>query len=286
MSHGGMAGACNEDSRIFSSSACLGVLDGFRLCCSGRELLPRPGEQRLLAFLAVRTKADRALVAGTLWPEVSDRHAMGSLRTALWRIRRLTPPLVDCEGELLVLEPSVSTDLSRLTAAIDSATSGRAESLDRLLDLRGDLLPGWYDDWVLSERARLRQLWLHAVEFAASLRLSAGDCLAALRGAVALVAADPCRESAHRLLIRVHQAEGNNQAAINQLDSCLALLTEDGVPPSSHLRQLADALRRPVIRPTPQPRIELPASTWSAPERGRHIIRRPATRGHARSRQP
>jgi len=87
MSQGGMVKA----SGTFMSGARLDVLDGFRLCCAGRELLPRPGEQRLLAFLAVRTKADRALVAGTLWPEVTDWHAIGSLRTALWRGCRPIP---------------------------------------------------------------------------------------------------------------------------------------------------------------------------------------------------
>ena len=46
--------------------------------------------------------------------------------------------------------------------------SGRTMSGDlELLDLEADaldLLPGWYDDWTILERERLRQRVLHALE--------------------------------------------------------------------------------------------------------------------------
>jgi DNA-binding SARP family transcriptional activator len=72
-----------------------------------------------------------------------------------------------------------------------------------------DLLPGWYDDWALMERERIRQRLLHALE-ALSVRLAClgrfGD---AVDAALLAVGAEPLRESAQRALIEAHVAEGN-----------------------------------------------------------------------------
>ena len=59
--------------------------------------------------------------------------------------------------------------------------------------------------------------------------LAMGAALAALRS-------DPLRESTRRLLVRIHLAEGNVDAALHQVDSRRRLLqTEVGVRPSPAL---------------------------------------------------
>jgi DNA-binding SARP family transcriptional activator len=73
----------------------------------------------------------------------------------------------------------------------------------------GELLPGWYEDWVLVERERLRQLRMHALEALAEKLTEAGRYGVAMQAAYAAVRADPVRESAHRAVVRVHLAEGN-----------------------------------------------------------------------------
>ena len=79
-----------------------------------------------------------------------------------------------------------------------------------------DLLPSWYDDWVIVERERLRQIRVHALE-ELSRRLAAGHRYGdAIDAALAAIAADPLRESAHRRLIEAHLAEGNVSEAIRQ----------------------------------------------------------------------
>jgi hypothetical protein len=72
----------------------------------------------------------------------------------------------------------------------------------------GELLPGWYEDWVLVERKRLRQLRMHALEALAEKLTEAGRYGVAMPAAYAAVRADPVRESAHRAVVRVHLAEG------------------------------------------------------------------------------
>jgi two-component SAPR family response regulator len=53
----------------------------------------------------------------------------------------------------------------------------------------GELLPGWYDDWILLERERVRYLQLHMLEVAADQLLRKGRLAAALE--FAAYRADP-----------------------------------------------------------------------------------------------
>ena len=66
--------------------------------------------------------------------------------------------------------------------------------------LSGELLPDWYDDWVLLEAENWRQLRLHALEVLAGLLTAAGRYGDAAAAALAAVRADPLRESAHAAL--------------------------------------------------------------------------------------
>jgi DNA-binding SARP family transcriptional activator len=72
-----------------------------------------------------------------------------------------------------------------------------------------ELLPGWYDDWVLLERERTRQRLLHALEALSREHRAAGRCAEAVEAALVAVNAEPLRESAHRELLESHLAEGN-----------------------------------------------------------------------------
>jgi DNA-binding SARP family transcriptional activator len=72
-----------------------------------------------------------------------------------------------------------------------------------------DLLPGWYDDWVITERERLRQRFLHALEVLSGLLIAQPRGAEAVDAAMTAVCAEPLRESAQRVLMAAHQAEGN-----------------------------------------------------------------------------
>jgi DNA-binding SARP family transcriptional activator len=69
--------------------------------------------------------------------------------------------------------------------------------------------------------------------------LAAGAVAQALEVALAVYVREPLRESAHRLMIRAHLAEGNAAEAIRQyrLYERLAL-TQLGLAPSPHMRDL------------------------------------------------
>jgi DNA-binding SARP family transcriptional activator len=229
------------------------LLDGFRLHLSeeGEPSLPDDlprGVQRLVAYLSLAGRPPRAVIAGRLWPDVPEDHAHGSLRSALWRLHKVAPGLVEVCGGALALAEGVRVDVREL-----GEWARWVRDLQCCMDevtipdggLCGELLPGWYDDWVLLERERLRQLRMHALELVAARLTAAGRHGDALQAAYAAVRAEPLRESAHRTVVRVHLAEGNVAEALRSYDRFRVLLAEElGVTPSRQMLELVEDLCR------------------------------------------
>jgi DNA-binding SARP family transcriptional activator len=223
----------------------LSLLDAFELRCDGEPISLPLSAQRLLAFVALHERPlQRVYVAGTLWIDASDARAGASLRSSLWRLNRPGHALVESTGTHLRLAPGVDVDLHRAfrlaRRLLDGAASG--DELDRAhVALGGELLPDWYDEWLLFERERFRQLSLHALEALAELLVRGGEPARALEAALLAVRTEPLRESAHRALIRVHLAEGNRYEAVRQYDLCRRLLRNRlDVDPSPQLDALFD----------------------------------------------
>ena len=234
----------------------ISLLGGFQLETEGPALILPEGSQRLLAFLALKGRLiQRQTVAGTLWPVATEVHASSSLRSALARLRGGARAAVAASARDLELSDDVAVDLfdARAVAHQLLAPAEASPSADpgpeAIPALSAELLPDWYDEWVLVEAEDWRQLRLHALEELAD-RLTArrkyGDAAAA---ALAAVRAEPLRESPRAALIRVHIAEGNPTEALREFARYGELLMlELGVEPTERLRALvADLL--PVTRP-------------------------------------
>ncbi|NEM06076.1 AfsR/SARP family transcriptional regulator [Geodermatophilus normandii] len=230
------------------------LLDGFSVRAgraAGRpaaEELPR-SVQRVVAHLCLASRPARAAVSGHLWPDVPEDRAQASLRSALWRLRRSVPDLVDASHDTLRLAVGVRIDVHELNVwaelVCDSRTGVDRVTLPRPA-LLGDLLPGWYDDWVLLERDRLHQLRLHALETAATRLCTAGRYAGALQAAYLAIRAEPLRESAHRTVVRVHLAEGNVAEAMRAHAGFRDLLLRElGVPPTRQMQELVSRWQAP-----------------------------------------
>ena len=219
-----------------SSGLRLSLLGSWQLSTDEHPVEVGVNGQRLFALLALRGRCDRSYVAGILWPERSELHAQANLRATLSRLRqRRVIGTVMTTGAGMALRPEVAVDISELTDAAYQVLDGRLPPAWPILcRLRAeDLLVGWYDDWVLVERERLRQLRLHALERLSNQLLQRGDHPAAVDAALAAVAIEPLRESAHRAVIQVHLAEGNRAEALRQAERLRQLLRHElGVEPS------------------------------------------------------
>lgn len=225
----------------------LNLLNSFELRAGG-EAIPLPmTAQRLLAFLALHQHPlQRLYVAGMLWTDSPEERSAANLRSSLWRVNQPGFVLVEATGRQLRLAREVQVDVRELAqVARELAAEGvDCSSVDlAALPLEGELLPDWYDDWVLIERERYRQLSLHTLEALAEQLTAAGRYAAALDAALAAVAGEPLRESAHRTLIRLHLAEGNVAEARRQFAMCRRLLRKElGIEPSPQLHELVGAL--------------------------------------------
>jgi DNA-binding SARP family transcriptional activator len=220
------------------------LFDGPYVTIARRRVDVPEGSKRLLAFVALRHgRVERRHAAGALWPCGDDHRAAGNLRSSLWRLRGAGIDVLSADKWSLCLHDGVLVD-SQLT--LDWATrlitnNAHSDDLailpDRLDAL--DLLPGWYDDWTIIERERIRQRILHALEALSRLLARAGRYADAVEAALTAINSEPLRESAQRALIEVHAAEGNwVEARRGYLAYRDLVRRELGVEPSSELTAL------------------------------------------------
>jgi DNA-binding SARP family transcriptional activator len=199
----------------------LRLLGGFELTIDGSPVLLRPESQRLLAYVAITSRGvERSFAAFQLWPDTNERRARANLRSALWRLGRVASNLVATTATRLRLDDSVWVDAKHGIAELSSVDSTTLVESQLPFEWMGaDLLPDWYDDWLMIERERLRQLHVRLLEGRARESLNAGATAEAIQFALAAVSVDPLRESGHRLVIEAHLAEGNSHEAQRQLQA-------------------------------------------------------------------
>jgi DNA-binding SARP family transcriptional activator len=217
------------------------LLRGFQLSRDDRPVALPLGAQRLVAFLALQDRPVlRVFVAGSLWLDKREQLACASLRSALWQLRRNGLDVVQVSRNHLLLSRCLDVDLWDTVAEarqVIQSHDGRPGQLHRLL--AGDLLPDWYEDWVIVERERIRQLRLHALETLGQRLIDQDRPAQAIEAGLAAVAADPLRESAHRVVIAAHLAEGNRSEALRQYEIYSRLLDDNlGLRPSRQIREL------------------------------------------------
>ena len=232
----------------------LSLLGGFRFSAADSVQNLSVGSQRLLAFLALRDRSmTRTAVAGSLWPGVTDDHAYASLRSAISRLVKVAPDAVRVTVHDVRLSEEVTVDVHESQALahrlLDHGITPSAADLSAaaVSALSVDLLPDWYDDWVVIESEHWHQLRLHALEAVAGLLVADGRFGDATSAALAAVQADPLRESGHAALIRVHLAEGNQSEALREFGRYRALLrAELALEPTAGLRHLIEDSQDPV----------------------------------------
>jgi DNA-binding SARP family transcriptional activator len=220
----------------------LALMRAFELRKGGRRVQLPLNTQRLVALLALRDRPlHRVHVAGTLWLEGSDERARANLRTAVWRLRSLDPHLIETTATHIGLGSCVTVDvhetMRQAQRLLDPASE--CDGDDLVARLSADLLPDWYDDWVLLEQERIRQVRLHALEALCERFTAAGRFAGAVEAGVAAVAGEPLRESAQCVLIRAYIAEGNTCEAVRQFESYRRRLRADlGLEPSVKILEL------------------------------------------------
>jgi DNA-binding SARP family transcriptional activator len=243
--------ARSPDAGEFAESAHTGLrlalLDRFELSDRGAPIALAVPAQRLIAFLAIEGRVVlRAYAASALWIDSTEERASGSLRSALWRLRQVDHGLVEGTSRDVRLTAGVDVDLREVSACARKICDGAVATDELDVDagaLSADLLPDWYDDWIVLERERFRELRVRALESLCEQYTAAEQFGRAMDAALAAVKIDPLRESAHRAAIGVHLAEGNWAEALQRYESYRRLLRRElGFEPSSRISALVACL--------------------------------------------
>ena len=189
----------------------------------------------------------REHVAARFWPEVVDRRARASLRTALWELRRATSPSrwIAATREHVGMPADLPRwiDVEEFERRLEA---GGDDDLAAAVDLaRHPLLTDLGDAWVLERRDALIDRSVAAALELARRAEARGDGPAALSWTRRAAERGPLDERAHRLLMRRLAAANERAQALMAYDRLEAsLLAEAGTAPSAPTRALADELRR------------------------------------------
>ena len=211
------------------------------------ELPSRPA-QSLLAWLVLHPDVAhrRERIAGMLWPDATDENAHNNLRHALWRLRRAVPEELVITDRIAIRWPANGNwqvDVSALTAA-PTEKAGADALIPGLSAYGGELLPGFYDEWIALERERLASLHEERMRRLLELLLAEQRWQEAIDWAEKWIAHGRTPEAAYRALMLAHASQGHNAAALNAYQRCIDALDRDlSVPPSAETETLAELVR-------------------------------------------
>ena len=225
-------------------SAELRLLGGFSLRVSGAPVALPMHSRRVLAYLSLdhaqTFSCDRGVLAERLWPDAGTERSRASLRTALWRIRRVSAHLVHVESDTVRLGQGVSVDVHRFRHIADRMIGDQdahaSTESAQVLARSTELLPGWDESWLVLAREQVRQTRLHALEASAAHLRRARRFPEAIDAMLDVIAEEPLRESAQAALIDTYLSEGNASEAVRQFDTFAAVLWRElGIRPSNAL---------------------------------------------------
>jgi DNA-binding SARP family transcriptional activator len=226
----------------------LQVVRGPDILLGGARLPIPAGAERLTVLIALRGSTRRRTVATLLWPNADPQRRAGNLRSAVWRLRSAHLDLIAEVDGRLSIRPDVRVDVRALDPATgggqhrqDGDAASESASLQLLVDAT-NLLPGWYDEWLVADRERIRALALDALD-RRSRRLSrSGSWAEAIDAALVAVTCDPLRESSQVALLHAYLGEGNVVEARRAYQAYRVQLgTEVGIDPSSELARMVTA---------------------------------------------
>lgn len=212
--------------------------------------IPERLAQSLFAYLILNsgTYHRREKLAAMLWPDSPDVKARENLRHALWRVRK-TLSLASNAEYFLTNDLSVAfnetADYWLDVAVLKTARqSKRADELmSKLSVYQGELLPGFYEEWVTLEREYLNYVFERNMARLLAFLRSESRWLDILDWGERWIAFGQKPEPAYRALMFAHMAKGEAFKVTETYDRCVRSLQEIGLKPSTQTRDLYKRLR-------------------------------------------
>jgi DNA-binding SARP family transcriptional activator len=240
--------------------------------------LPHTARALLAYLLVFRNRIHtRDVLAGVFWEDFPQKRARNCLNTTIWRLRRSLEPRGILPGTYLISTPAgelgfneksdhwLDVDIfeKRVLSILGTpAERIRREDVAALEETTrlylGDLLEGYYGDWALQERERLRCRYLDCLYFLMCFFTRSRETPKALEYGQKILSVDPLREDVHRHLMQLFGNQGQRSLAVRQYRLCCELLDRDlGIPPMPETQAMYRRLTadEPSSRADPPPSI-------------------------------
>jgi predicted ATPase/DNA-binding SARP family transcriptional activator len=231
----------------------ISLLGKFDLQLNGQAVeIPSRPAQSLLAYLLLKsdTAHRREKLAGLLWPDATETNARSYLRQALWRVRKA---LDSADGRYLIADDlSIAFDTNapyRLDVAVLERavpTEGATEDLVQCVSVyRGELLPGFYNEWAALERERLQAVFENKMNRLLDRLVAERRWPAVVEWAERWIALGQVPEPAYRGLMLAHHGLGDRSSMAAVYQRCEETLRRElGVEPSELTRALYTRLSK------------------------------------------
>jgi WD40 repeat protein/basic membrane lipoprotein Med (substrate-binding protein (PBP1-ABC) superfamily)/DNA-binding SARP family transcriptional activator len=210
--------------------------------------LPSRRAQSLLSYLALTAGVlhRREKLAGMFWPDSTEANARNYLRQALWRIRKsfelasiswynyLKTDDIACSFRK---DSAYWLDAEVLLERKDAGVWSVRELVDLVSVYRGELLPGFYDEWTVLERERLCASFDHKMRLLLGLLVEGQRWGAVLEWAEHWIAFGTVPEPAYRALMFAY-AEMRDLAGVGMVYNRYveAMDHELGLEPAPEMR--------------------------------------------------
>ncbi len=221
---------------------------------SGR--LPAKSQALLCYLAATGRRHSREWLAGLLWGDKPETKAKASLRKSLSILRQLSQDALTITRQTVAFnyDSDYWLDMEAFESALaeDSADPETLQAVREAVELyRGEFLEGFsvrqavgFEEWVLGERERLRQLAIQALHRLSEAYTGRGEYATAIEYTNRLLALEPWQEEAHRQLMTLLARSGQHSAALAQYETCRQILAEElGVEPLPETQDLYHRLK-------------------------------------------
>ncbi|MDQ2690526.1 MAG: hypothetical protein M3Y68_00680, partial [Chloroflexota bacterium] len=215
-----------------------------------RVAIPTRAAQSLLAYLVLTagTPHRREKLAGIFWPETSDENARKNLRQELWRIRKAISAQGSSEKDYFLADELTLTfnpagDYWLDVAQIERSGTDLQSLTTNLALYQGELLPGFYEEWIGIERERVQSIFEARMAQLIDQLITSERWVAVEEWAERWLALSGAREPAYRALMLASGARGDMAKVASLYQRCTdELLEQLGVEPSAETRALYDGL--------------------------------------------
>ncbi|MCW2540023.1 MAG: transcriptional regulator, family [Frankiales bacterium] len=223
------------------------LLGSFRVMKAGAYLpMPSGGKTAiLLSSLALRDRyrASRESLLEALWPGIEAARSAHSLNSLIHALRQMlgdvlagaSPVIYSAGGYELNVSAGVGVDVSHFEAHAGMAerqlragnSDAAVRSWLRAVALYHGEICAADDMRAIVQRERVRALYLSLLSRLADQYFRERDYRSALDYALRLLSHDPCREDAHRVVMRCHVRIGERAQALRQYRVCQQILAAE-----------------------------------------------------------